>query len=605
MDKMKESVEGCLVYSIENREELLRITNILSNLIGETVSLYLPIKSFKVTHEDHTFRLDVTTIGEYLELQETPSVSLSVRQLCDMVEKLLACAAEAEAQLGTALGVASLYFSRDLKDVRLSPLMTQGENGGYLAEMLTHILGKGRAGSTHFACLSDLMNQIRDKVRAESAGTVKEWWAGACSSAAANGLPQLNKLVQSEEWEPAQDLLDWTLDLPLCFSVCMSRNCVCPQEPQALVWACARHCFGSEQCRKEAGSSTECPLCSARRLVVIRPRIKETQSNPAQQICSCGQEFTQSAGEWRLLLLGSTQYENASKCCSEACFLRFFSAQPVPDPVQVPEYDPNLCLECKAPLPEVKDTWVLWYFPCQYHGFCSSECQSFFCGLYVSGGDRFDLPCLFCTREVTSKIRGDGDCYEPMLAQLEALQQAVLSTKTRKAVSDLKLLRDEIRELILERKAPKDPRPLYLSLKKLRSHVWLLNCCICQKPTVVYKYSSSAAFLVRCEFKIHCVCSPACAKNLTKACPLCPDAELTPVSATSEATKAVLSTFPASHCTCREPSAFYELPNCSHSVCLQCLGNDITVEYEYDNMYQCSICSKKYEKELLMSKIFT
>ena len=599
-----------MAYQTENREELLSITQILSTLIGEPEPLFVPISSFTVSNESLSFRVEATIKGKYQELQDTPSVPLSVRELCEVVRKVLENAVEAEAKLGQTLGSVALCFSPGFKEVKLSPLMTQREQPDYLVETLSQILGKGRAGRYHFPCLSDLMNQLKDRVRTEAAHTLVDWWPEACFSAAAASLPQLNEFVKSEEWATVEDLLDWTVALPLQFTMCMSRSCICSQESQALVWTCARHFYGSEQCRREADSSAECPLCATRRLVVVRPRIKEVQSTPTQQICPCGQEFSQRSGDWRLALLGSTQYESAAKCCSEACFVRFVPTQPATapieiselDPIEMPEFDPNLCVECKQPL---RADGLLWRFPCQDHGFCSSSCHYSFHNGYSTSHNWIDLPCLFCTKELTKQIKGDQACYQPMLAQLETMQRAMLSFKTEKAAMDLASFRDEIKTLMYENKAPKDPRPLSLSLKKLREYSWLFACCVCKKPTIVHKRSNSAAFLVRCEFKVHCVCSPDCAGSLNEVCPLCPDAQLYPIPAPHKATQAVLRTVPASHCMCLQSSTYYDLPECCHSVCLQCIGNYLTEDYGDERWYECSICSEKYEKVLLMSQVFT
>lgn len=602
MDRSKESVEEFLVYQTENREELLNFTHTLSTLIGESESLFVPINSYNVKNESQHFQVEVTTKGKYHELQNAPAVLLSVRQFCEVVGKVLGCAAEAEAKLGTTLGPLSLCFSPGFKEVRLSPLMTQREKTDYLVETLSQILGKGRAGRNHFLSLSDLLYQLKDRVRSEETHALVDWWPGACSSAAATSLPQLNEFVKSDEWETVADLLDWTVALPLRFTLCMSRSCVCSAESQARVWTCARHFYGSEQCRLEADNSSECPLCISRRLIVVRQRSKEVQSTSTQQICPCGQEFSKRSGDWRLALLGSSQYESAAKCCSEACFTQFFPTQPVAAPIEIPEFDPNLCLECKQPRTSAD---LYWSFPCGDHGFCSVSCHSAFHRRIHSSSSWIDIPCLFCTKELTKWIRGDGDCYQPLLVQLETLQQTLLSCKTEKAAMDLALLRDEIQALIRERKTPQDPRPLSLSLKKLRDFTWLFTCCVCRKPTIVHRRWKRGAFLVRCEFKVHCVCSSDCAGSLNEVCPLCPDAQLYPISAPSKATQAVLRTIPASHCLCFESSTFYDLPECCHSVCVQCLGNYITEDYGDDMWYECSICSEKYEKALLMSQVFT
>ena len=214
------------------------------------------------------------------------------------------------------------------------------------------------------------------------------------------------------------------------------------------------------------------------------------------------------------------------------------------------------------------------------------------------------LPCLFCNQELLSMAAGNYEKYEEMLKEMENLQKAVLSSRTEQAATELMLFYSEIKALIY--KGPRDTRPLYLSLKKLEEVTWLLACCVCHKPTSVHKFLSSDSFLVSCELKTHCVCSSACAQQLGSVCLLCPDARIAHIiSSPSETTKAALQIFPAVYCVCNQSIASYDLPECAHSVCLQCFANSVAEIYADDSLYLCPICLQKYHKATLMAKVFT
>lgn len=596
---MQESVENCIVHCIEHQEDLTYIINSLGDAIIRPDSPFIPITSFKVTHEKTRFQVEIETKGAYLLLKDVSVVALTVRQLCEVVRKVLECAAYAET-LG--LSALPLRFLHNFADVRINPLITHTEAGEEIEEVLRQVLGKGRAGRTHPAALSALLNQINTRI--ESASQLSDLWPNACISAAISSLSQLNEAAKMADWETAQDLLDWNINSSLRVAICMSNNCICPQAPQALVWTCSLHCFGSETCRYGSSITSECPLCASHRLSIRESTAETCKRTAVLQICPCGREFLQNKSEgWRLSLLGSDQYESAMKCCSEDCFVHFFSQNPLISPIETPEFDPNMCLECLQPL--ALNSYETWFFPCKYHGFCSTRCRLEFMRLYTS---RYliILPCLFCTQELLSMAAGNYEKYEEVLKEMENLQHAVLSSRTEQAATELMLLYSEIKALIYEGKGPRDTRPLYLSLKKLEDVTWLLACCVCHKPTSVHKYLSSDSFLVSCEFKIHSICSSACANRLGSVCLLCPDARIAHiVSSPCETTKAALQISPAAYCVCNQSITSYDLPECAHSVCLQCFANSITEIYANDSLYLCPICLKKYHKAALMAKVFT
>ena len=595
---MQGSLESRLVYLTHSQEDLLPILHFLSLLIAQPESLFTPIHGFQVTYDSQRFQVEIETKEAYFQVQDTAPGPATVRKLCGVLGKVLECAAYAETQQGSRMGYESLLFRKDISDIRLSPLRSDRKEGS-IEETLRQLLGKCRAGRTHPTALSDLLDELRIRAKTESPSGLKDWWTSACAAASAASVPQLNEWLQRAEWESAQDLLDWSVDRSLRFAVCMSRSCLCTQEPHTVVWTCSRHCFCSDQCRAAASSSPGCPLCGTPHPKGSTP----SESTLALRICPCGQEFPQGSSDaWRLSLLGSTLYESATKCCSEPCLTRFFSELPINVPTQSLEWDPDLCLECQQPLSLYQRN--TWSFPCKYHYFCSSDCQAQFTSRYTPDYC-IHLPCLFCDRELTCKLKADDERYREMLADMKVLQQTVLRSRAKSTAIEFILIWNEINTLITENKSPRDTRPAYLSLKKLGtgSWTWLLVCCVCQMPVSVNLFPASTSFLVRCEFKVHCVCSSACAQQLSSLCPLCPDSQLYPIATPDIASLAILRAVPATSCLCQQTPAFFDLPECPHSVCIQCLARCITMETNHS--YRCFVCFKPYDRKVLMSQVFT
>ena len=139
---MQKSVENCVLRLIENQEDLLYIINSLGIVITHPDSLFIPITSFKVTHEKTRFQVEVETKGAYLLLKDVSVVDLTVRQLCEVVRKVLECAAYAET---IGLPAVSLFFLLNFADVRLNPLITHSEEGEEIEEILRKVLGKAHS----------------------------------------------------------------------------------------------------------------------------------------------------------------------------------------------------------------------------------------------------------------------------------------------------------------------------------------------------------------------------------------------------------------------------------------------------------------------------
>ena len=596
---MNGDLEGSLVYLPSSRDDLLSFIHLLSTQIGDPDSLFTPVQSFQVAIERSGFRVDVITSGHYQPLREIPPQEISITHLCRVIGNTLRFAVKCEAQLDANLSTISLCFSSDFLDIRTC-LVSKEEDCLDIVNLTRELLGKGRAGLCHPPALANLIEQLGSLSHSESTHAICEWWSEACLLAARKCTSHLSSFIQQEDWRAVADILDWCFSAAsVQFTICMNSKCEGKKRNPELEWSCARHFFCSEQCKNAVSSGPECSLCVSRR-VIVRPRRQEAPTAPVLRICHCGKQFSEGNDEWRLSLIGSSQYIPALKCCSETCFNQQFPKRLEESHVKVADDDYLLCLECKRPL----DDKLWWRFPCNFHGFCSSKCYMRFRKSYCMEEFSMFGPCLFCTRELIDLIPEGRDCYQPLLEQIEMEQQNVRSHPRPEVVRDLMLLYAETKQLIVERKDPKDTRPLYLSINQLFSSTWLMTCCVCRHSTAVHHFIPSLPCLVRCEYKVHCVCSYECYEKLGSDCPLCSDSKLIPIEDAEDATLEVLRAIPITFCLCRKSISFCDLLECAHSICVQCLASDLTDEWRgYDGWYSCPICSTKYTKDSLMSEV--
>ena len=359
---------------------------------------------------------------------------------------------------------------------------------------------------------------------------------------------------------------------------------------------CEEHQFCSQDCLTAARDSSgvqspQCPLCpipssKPRRVVMVKKRPSKPEEM-SQKCLKCMKDFVwNSSDSWRLDRLGSSEYDKLKLYCSEECFLQ--EKQPIMEEMKGSEG--VLCASCGGNVPA---EGVILH--CRMHGLCSSSCRSaYYRTENMAVHQSFDgaLLCYQCLEQYLTEI---GPSETP---EVRILQQKLAYFKQPQGY-------------IRGQGCPHCTNcayidcGYYLTPAIITYHTYQTFCIFCDIPIRINKrleaefvLSEDMPFLLRCEFRLHGVCSRICLRRAVSSsddstairCPRCPVS----VISAETVTMALNTANPTIECIRRTPMlhhcgdgvSIFVLNGCCHEMC----GGSIDAHVGEDDLVHCSIC---------------
>lgn len=233
------------------------------------------------------------------------------------------------------------------------------------------------------------------------------------------------------------------------------------------------------------------------------------------------------------------------------------------------------CMECGNDLPS--DPRL---FSCKAHGFCSGNCMRTYISKYFPHDSWFPV-CLFCNRyeeaAIAHELIPNG---ESLVARLADLKKRCLASKGEDFAVCVALA-DAASELgcMSNSLVQTSPQwPLCLSHLLLLYSCYALRCCYCQNNTFVHKRNANEMgrwgdrpFLIKCDFKLHAVCSNACFRK--GACPICPGSRIHDWLLEGKEHKTIEALRRSAGIACFHDRVTTPLRGCSHELCDECIQN--------------------------------
>ena len=618
-----------IVFSTDSEEELKFRTVLMLVQIVKEPSFMLPIHSFQVSHPDKYYQISLRPNGNVTSLTPPPPQHppLPPQRLLTIIPELIGGLMKAEAEYEGPMVVdgEGVFVAGEWKEVRLAQTMkrAQGEASSIGLQPILILLFaqySSRVDSPFTSVLSELLASLRALTSTAPLQHLIAWWESSQPQRTVLLIDTLNETVRERDWDSAQSALEMMDLAKLRFVACWNDKCKGTHDGE-IVSYCPDHIFCSSTCLSSLfpdKPTRSCPLCLVPPPPLVLRRLKVTAkpATPAKiSVCPCGTQFSPTDNEWTIPLLGSSRYSEAITCCSEHCFTVYF-----PDKAWkgADEKETEGCLYCGAGRGQLNSHGFTMEMEmdCKVHFLCSMECYHVFEEKSMLGINCWPT-CPYCVRHLSDLAQMRNQEYEGELQLVEEKQKQWKELQTREAIMDVMETAIEVKALILQKKKMRDPRPLYASAKKNYKIPILLACCHCRASICIdsdyiskTKQFRRGAFLIRCELKVHGVCSLACWEAIESAgenCPICPGFALDIESAHADwavthPTAQVLRRLHATFCNCQLSTGFFSLSRCSHEVCRECLGR-ILEETNYSQWYSCFFCGENYLSEDLILKL--
>ena len=252
------------------------------------------------------------------------------------------------------------------------------------------------------------------------------------------------------------------------------------------------------------------------------------------------------------------------------------------------------CMECRGDLP---DTALL--LACKVHGFCNEVCRTKHISQYFPSSTFDPIICLSCNRLeeklIARSTESNGQSRLEIISELKERCRASQGSAFEVCVA----LADAIAELVCVSLVPVYTTaqwPLCLSHRLLLEKCYLLRCCFCEKNVFVHRRNNEEmqkwgdrAFLIKCDFKLHAVCSQACFRK--GVCPTCPDSLIKDQLLASKEHPTIEALRRSAGVACRHAEVRRTLPlyACSHELCAECID---TQQHHFGSVI-CYICGSQ------------
>lgn len=257
------------------------------------------------------------------------------------------------------------------------------------------------------------------------------------------------------------------------------------------------------------------------------------------------------------------------------------------------------CVECGADLPR---TALL--SGCNVHGFCSEVCLTKHTSKYFPYSTWIPAICLSCNRFEEMMVASDavpnGQSILETISELKERCRASQGSEFEVCV----VLADSIAELgcITSKPVYSTPQwPLCLSHRLLSETCYLLRCCFCHKNVFVHRRNNEEMrkwgdrpFLIKCDFKLHAVCSKACFSR--GVCPICENSRIHDWLLEGKEHPTVEALRRSASVACSHPEFRRTLPlyACSHELCEECIES----QQQHYGFVTCHICGSQSEFRL-------
>lgn len=252
------------------------------------------------------------------------------------------------------------------------------------------------------------------------------------------------------------------------------------------------------------------------------------------------------------------------------------------------------CVECGADLPRTASL-----LGCNVHGFCNEVCQTKHISHYFPHSSWIPAICLSCNRFEEKVIASDAVPNGlSILKSISDLKEKCRASQGREFEVCVELA-DSVVELLFMSSKPVYSTaqwPLCLSHRLLSEMCYLLRCCFCQKNVFVHRRNNEEMrkwgdrpFLIKCDFKLHAVCSQAC--FVKGVCPICSNSRIHDWLLQGKEHPTIEALRRSASVACRHPETRRTMPlySCSHELCEECIES----QQQHFGFVTCRICGSQ------------
>ena len=542
---------------------------------------FVPVSSVHTTKEGDKWKVRIELPDDYFSYSEVVvgTEQLPLEQVYSFVKTLFASMISAEKLIGPFAIEAEQVYINSSGQVRVSTLLAASDRTTGICVILEEFK-KIWDGQDLVQAKHDVIDKAAELAETQNLQAAYDLVMTEIHKRLSVAISDLNRITRYMDLlpliEPFKPLMILFLStFKVRASVCMHPQCYEGGTDQITI--CGKHYFCCEKCRNECSDRNLCKLCGDG----LR--------------CVCGRLVNDA---WRKVYMkNDEEYPLTANFCSNECFRRRHPKEVIDRKWK--------CLLCGG-IPQ-SDLLVL---NCGEHMFCSTGCYKHYCISSIPEGVDIGNRCLFCSHTLMKLAREKKREEEiaPMIGKLDQLRANITN---QDAFTVFLNNIYQIEEILHQEITKKYTWPLFLDSEKLCKSVHFLSCLKCKKPAVVHirkeeemKRWGEGPFLLKCEVRLHAVCSRTCYQWLRGNCENCPycgnfaldfaAAEATPSSG-HPSLEAIRRT-PCECCHCGLTDQEYiPLPSCAHEVCRQCLILDTTT----DQVYACQLCQQKTERELL------
>ena len=583
--------------STKSAEEVMGWTMRATRELVQPQDCFVPVRSVCSARVGDLWQVKLEYADRFRNFGDIAAgkASLELAKAYTFLRSTLVAAIAAEAAIGPfSLRPEDLYLDASGRAF-LSPLVQNSPKTTGIVPIFETLKGNWKGQDSVLPLIFALLKGLLDCAKQQDLNTTLTYLSEAVQDMASNVLSTANALIKTSDivaWQSLAPLSRLFLEVfPVAFTLCCSP--MCSGLGRLRVTACAQHYFCSEACKLACTGQDkgDCGLCSGKKR------------------CFCGNE---PKSEWRMTYLGCALYTETAKYCSEACFL----IRNPPKPVSDADAEVWTCLNCET-IGEVHEP--RYSLDCGEHVFCSSKCYHEYLRETVPPGFEIWPQCLICSKSLTVLAKESRRTEEmrATIARIDQERATYLRIKNHTAFSSLFNMINEVEAMLIQDVRPGMKFNEEICMEDMLNHVHFLECLACQEPTVVHKRQRTemltwgdVPFLVKCELKLHAVCSMACLDALRQGrgnCPVCGefaiDFELASVSRSlKHPTLEALRRTAGSYCRCRRYDTEYiSLPKCAHEVCAQCLLTHLVDKQEED--YTCKLCQQETSREYLLTQV--